>query len=65
MKVALGQKIQEVPWGGGNRFAAALASALEGRGDKVVCGLDDPDIDLIVLTDPRARNPFVVFTPGR
>lgn len=64
MKVAFGQRIQSGPWGGGNRFAAALAEALKARGDDVVFDLKDGDIDLILITDPRARNPAVAFTPG-
>jgi hypothetical protein len=65
MKVALGQRLQDGPWGGGNRFAHALAEALTARGDRVVFSLADPDIDLIVMTDPRARNPSAAFTPGQ
>jgi glycosyltransferase involved in cell wall biosynthesis len=65
MKVAFGQRIQDGPWGGGNRFAGALAKALRQRGDQVLFGLDEPDIDLILITDPRARNPAVCFTPGQ
>jgi hypothetical protein len=65
MKIALGHKVVSGPWGGGNRFAAALAKALEARGDKVVFDLDSDDIDLILMTDPRARNPSATFTPGR
>ena len=64
MKVALGQHIHAGPWGGGNRFAAMLAGALKDRGDQVVFDLDHDDIDLILLTDPRPRNPLVAFTPG-
>ncbi|MBF0267952.1 MAG: hypothetical protein HQL44_05130 [Alphaproteobacteria bacterium] len=65
MKIALGHKLKSGPWGGGNRFSAALAQALTSRGDQVVYGLNDPDIDLIVMVDPRARNPNVAFTPGQ
>ncbi len=64
MKVALGQRPTAGAWGGGNRFVAALAEALEGRGDEVVFTLDDIDIDIILITDPRARNPALAFTPG-
>jgi hypothetical protein len=64
VKIAIGQRIQSGPWGGGNRFAAALAGAIEGRGDKVVFDLRDGDVDIIVLTDPRARNPAATFTAG-
>ena len=64
MKVAIGQRIKEGPWGGGNRFAAALAEALVARGDAVVFDLADADIDIIVVTDPRARNPAATILPG-
>ena len=64
MKVAIGYHVQDGPWGGGNRFAKALAKALEARGDRVVFDLADPDIDIIVLTDPRSRSPQVSFAAG-
>ena len=64
MKVAIGYHIQDGPWGGGNAFARALADALVARGDQVVYTLNDPDIDLILLTDPRGRSPQVSFHAG-
>ena len=63
MKVAFGQLVLQGPWGGGNRFVTALAEALAERGDGVVYDLKDPDVDIILLTDPRSRNPAVTFTP--
>lgn len=64
MKVAINFKIQDGPWGGGNRFVTALVAALRARGDTVCHSLHDPDIDLILLMDPRWRHPSVTFTPG-
>lgn len=64
MKVAIGYHIQNGPWGGGNQFARSLVGALVARGDRVVFALDDPDIDVIVLTDPRGRSPTVSFHAG-
>jgi glycosyltransferase involved in cell wall biosynthesis len=64
MKVALGYTIQRGPWGGGNRFAMALADALRDSGHSVVFSLDDSDIDIILLTDPRARSKNVAFGAG-
>lgn len=64
MKIAIGFRIQEGPWGGGNRFVAALVEALQARGDTVCHTLEDPDIDLILMMDPRRRHPAVTFTPG-
>lgn len=64
MKVAIGYHLQSGPWGGGNSFACSLSRALVERGDLVVNTLDDPDIDLILLTDPRGRSPQVSFHAG-
>ncbi len=64
LKVAIGYHIQAGPWGGGNAFARSLSDALVARGDQVVHTLDHPDIDLILLTDPRGRSPQVSFHAG-
>lgn len=64
MKIAIGFRIQDGPWGGGNRFVTSLVAALRARGDTVCHSLHDPDIDLILLMDPRWRHPSVTFTPG-
>lgn len=64
MKIAIGYHIQDGPWGGGNAFAQSLKSALLARGDRVVSTLEEPDIDLILLTDPRGRSPQVSFHAG-
>jgi hypothetical protein len=64
MKVAVGSRPYDGPWGGGNRFAAALCEALRGAGHNVVHELEDPDIDIILLTDPRIRAPNVCFGAG-
>lgn len=64
MKLAIGYHIQDGPWGGGNQFARSLAQAAEARGDEVVFMLKDPDIDLILITDPRGRSPQVSFDAG-
>ena len=57
-------RLFEGPWGGGNRFVTSLVAALRARGDTVCHSLHDPDIDLILLMDPRWRHPSVTFTPG-
>jgi len=64
MNIAIGYHIQEGPWGGGNAFARSLSDALTARGDRVIYTLDYPDIDLILLTDPRGRSPQVSFHAG-
>ena len=53
MKVAIGTKIQEGPWGGGNLFAINLSNFLIKNGHEVVYDLKDNDIDIILLTEPR------------
>ncbi|MCR9137403.1 MAG: hypothetical protein NXI27_15515 [Alphaproteobacteria bacterium] len=61
MKIAIGFRTHDGPWGGGNRFAIALSQALEKRGHLVVNALRDDDIDLALLLDPRARHPSATF----
>ena len=55
MKISIGSKIVEGPWGGGNLFVKNLSQYLIGNGHKVIYDLSEPDIDLILLTDPRSR----------
>ena len=55
MKVSIGSKIVEGPWGGGNLFAKNLSKYLLDRGHEVVYDLASKDIDVILLTDPRNR----------
>lgn len=64
MKVAINYRRVEGPWGGGNRVVAAIESALLARGDSVVRTLDDPDIDIALIIDPRRRNRQITFLPG-
>lgn len=64
MKVAINYSVQTGPWGGGNRFVANLTAALTARGDTVTTTLDDNAVDLILMIDPRWRNPAVTFGPG-
>lgn len=64
LKIAIGQRAQSGPWGGGNRFLSALVNALRDRDVTVVHDLADCDIDIILMTDPRVRSPNVCFGPG-
>lgn len=64
MKIAIGYNIIKGPWGGGNRFAIDLNDALVGLGHTVKFDLKDKDIDIILLTDPRAFSPSVSFSTG-
>ena len=53
MKVSIGTKIQEGPWGGGNLFAINLKNYLTTKGHQVVSNLYDDDIDIVLITEPR------------
>ena len=55
MKVSVGSKIVNGPWGGGNLFVKNLSNFLINNGHNVIYDLSDKDIDLILLTDPRSR----------
>ncbi len=56
MKISIGSKIVRGPWGGGNLFAINLSNYLTNKGHEVIYDLSQPDIDLILLTDPRSRS---------
>ncbi|OEJ66073.1 glycosyltransferase [Magnetovibrio blakemorei] len=64
MKIAIGYTVVEGPWGGGNRFVAALRDALLKSGHLVVHDLRAPDIDIILIIDPRTRIPNIPFGAG-
>ncbi|SVD79910.1 uncharacterized protein METZ01_LOCUS432764, partial [marine metagenome] len=53
MKIAVGMRFVEGPWGGGMQFGKALANHFREQGIDVLFDLHDPDIDIILLTDPR------------
>lgn len=55
MKVSIGSRIVDGPWGGGNLFVENMTNFLIKNGHKVIYDLSEPDIDLILLTDPRSR----------
>ncbi len=53
MKISIGAKIKEGPWGGGNLFFINLRNFLLENSHDVVFDLNSDDIDVILLTDPR------------
>ena len=55
MKVSIGSKVIDGPWGGGNLFVKNLTNFLQKNGHQVIYDLAESDIDLILLTDPRSR----------
>ena len=55
MKVSIGSRIINGPWGGGNLFVLNLKNYLIQNGHQVIHDLCDKKIDVILLTDPRSR----------
>lgn len=62
MKISIGYKIQDGPWGGGNNFVLSLSKYLQENDNKVINHLNDDDIDIILIIDPRRNNPAVTFS---
>lgn len=62
MKVAIGSQIMEGPWGGGNLFTINLKNYLENNHIEVVNQLTDPNIDIILLTEPRIESATSTIT---
>lgn len=61
MKIAIGTRLQDGPWGGGNQAAATLSQYLRGNGHDVGFSLDTPDLDVILLTEPRRTSASSAF----
>ena len=55
MKISIGSKIIDGPWGGGNLFVKNLKKYLENKNHEVINHLLDDDIDIILFTDPRKK----------
>jgi len=55
MKISIGSKVVDGPWGGGNLFVKNFTKVLNQNGHEVVYDLKHKDIDGILLTDPRRR----------
>jgi len=52
MKISIGSKVINGPFGGGNEYIKNLISFLEIKGHIVINHLNDDDIDIILLTSP-------------
>jgi glycosyltransferase involved in cell wall biosynthesis len=61
VKLAFGNHLRDGPWGGGNRFGRAFVEGLRAEGATVVDRLDDPDVDIILMTDPRNGSQGATF----
>ena len=64
MKIAIGHIIQDGPFGGGNSLVLSFRRLFSQAGHEVVFDLRDPDIDIVMISDPRARSPNVSFSAG-
>ena len=62
MKISIGTNIKDGPWGGGNLFAINLRKFLLSNGHEVVTSLDEDDIDIILITEPRKTSESSAFT---
>lgn len=53
MQIAIGTVPRDDPFGGGNQFSQALSKALRNAGHEVFYDLEDPKLDIILITEPR------------
>ena len=61
MKIALGSKYLDGPYGGGNLFIKNLRNLLTFEGHDIVYDLLDDDIDIILLTNPLIDSEHSTF----
>ena len=61
MKIAIGYKLKDSSWGGGNQFVRYLVNEAKKRDFQIVFDLDDKDIDIILMVDPRTYNEDITF----
>lgn len=61
MKISIGSKVIEGPFGGGNEFIKNLINFFLERGHTVVDSLEDEDIDIILLTNPLINSETSTF----
>ena len=62
MKISIGTRTKDGPWGGGNLFAINLKNFLEDKGVTVINNLNHDDIDIILITEPRKTSESSAFT---
>ena len=56
MKIAIGLKPIQGPWGGGNQFVKSFSKYLYKKKYKITYNLTNKDIDIILIIDPRKKN---------
>tara|TARA_B100001287_G_C22686274_1_gene533850 strand:+ start:2015 stop:3115 length:1101 start_codon:yes stop_codon:yes gene_type:complete len=62
LKISIGSKIHDGPYGGGNEFIKNLTEYLKINKYQVVNDLKDKDIDIILLTSPLVTSETSTFT---
>ena len=62
MKISIGTRTKDGPWGGGNLFAINLKNFLEDKGVTVINSLNHDDIDIILITEPRKTSESSAYT---
>ena len=53
MKVSINYEVVNRIWGGGNKFVISLIDQLKKNNHDVIHHLNDYDIDIILIIDPR------------
>ena len=61
MKISFGLSIKNKPWGGGNQFLININNYFNKKNIKIINHLNDNDIDIIVLMDPRYNSSSSTF----
>ena len=56
MKISINRQPKKGPWGGGSKFVESMSSFLENLDHNVIYDLNDPNIDIILMIDPRPNN---------
>tara|TARA_B100001109_G_scaffold78556_1_gene64336 strand:- start:17543 stop:18631 length:1089 start_codon:yes stop_codon:yes gene_type:complete len=57
LKISIGSKLIDGPWGGGNLFVSNLVKYLEEKDVELFSDLSDNQLDIILLTEPRFNSP--------
>lgn len=64
MKIAVNIKSKDGPWGGGSAFIDCLEKYFKKKNINIKHDLNDNDIDIILILDPRFRHPLKNFSIG-
>ena len=57
LKISIGSKLIDGPWGGGNLFISNLVNYLKQKDVDLFSDLSDNQLDIILLTEPRFNSP--------